>query len=92
LFDFLKLDGNVGGVAIKDGGITVGNLTGVVHDDDLSFEEGATLGGVVFGVGSNVSTLELLDGNVLYVETDVVTGGSLGKSFVVHFYGLNFSG
>jgi len=92
LFDLLKLDSNVAGVAIKDGGISVGYLTGVVHDDDLSFEEGATLGWVVLGVGSYISTLELFDGNVLHVEADVVTGASLGKSFVVHFYGLDFSG
>jgi hypothetical protein len=79
-------------VAIKDWGITVRNLTGVIHDDDLSFEVSAALGGVVFGIGSYESTLEFLDRNVLYVKADVVTWGCLGKSFVVHFYRLDFSG
>ena len=33
--DFLEFAGNVSGVAIQDGGVTVLDLSGVVHDDDL---------------------------------------------------------
>lgn len=82
----------MGSVAIEDGGVTVTNLARVVHDDDLSGERSATLGGVVLGVTSNVTTADILDGNVLHVEADVVTGETLGKLLVVHLDGLDFSG
>jgi len=64
----------VGGVAIEDGGISVSDLTGVVKDDDLSEEHGGVTGGVVLGVGSDVTTLDIGDGESLNVETNVVAG------------------
>jgi hypothetical protein len=45
----------------------------VVQNDDLSEEVSGTLGWVVLGVTSDVTTAQLLDGDVLNVETDVVT-------------------
>jgi len=92
LLDFSELAGNVGGVAIEHGGVTVSDLAGVVQHDDLSVEVSGSTGWVGFGVTSNESTTEFLDGDVLYVETNVVTGESFSQSFVVHFYGLDFSG
>ena len=44
LLDFGELAGNMSGVAIQHGGIAVGNLTGMVEDDDLGGEIGSTLG------------------------------------------------
>ncbi|KAH0388997.1 translation elongation factor 1-alpha, partial [Aureobasidium melanogenum] len=52
----------------------------------------ATLGGVVLGVTGNVTTTDLLDGDVLDVEADVVTGKTLGELLVVHLNGLDLSG
>ena len=73
LLDFGEFAGNVGGVAIQHGGVTVTDLAGVVQNDDLSVEVSGTLGWVVLGVTSDVTTAQLLDGDVLDVETDVVT-------------------
>jgi hypothetical protein len=37
----------------------------VVHDDDLGLEGSGLLGGIVLGVTADVSTADILDGNVL---------------------------
>jgi hypothetical protein len=79
-------------VAIQDWGVTSTDLTGVVEDDDLGVEGVGTLGGVVLGVTGNVTTTNFLDGNVLDVEADVVTGNTLNKLLVVHLNGLDFGG
>lgn len=47
---------------------------------------------VVLAVASHVSTTDLLDGHVLDVEADVITGEGLGKRLVVHLYRLDLSG
>merc|ERR550525_994533 len=87
-----ELAGDVGGVAIQDRGVTLLDLTGVVQDDDLGVEGGGLLGGVVLRVGSDVTPPDLLDGDVLDVETDVVAWDGLGKGLVVHLDGLDLSG
>ena len=92
LKELSELASNVGGVAIQDGSVTGTDLTGVVEDDDLSVEGSGLLSGVVLGVGGDVATTDILDGDVLDVETDVVTGGTLLELFVVHLDGLDFSG
>ena len=92
LLDLGELAGNVGSVAVKNRGVTSTDLTGVVQDDDLGGEAGGTSRGVVLGVTSDVATTDLLDGDVLHVEADVVTGDTLGKLLVVHLDGLDFSG
>merc|ERR1719360_222417 len=92
LLEFGELAGDMGSVAIEDWGVAVSDLTRVVHDDDLSGEGLGLLGGVVLGVGGDVSSSDVLDGNVLDVESDVVTGAGLWEGLVVHLDGLNFSG
>merc|ERR550534_2912933 len=92
LLDFSKLASNVSGVAIKDGAVAVGDLSGVVKDDDLGGEVSHTGGGLVLGVGGDVSSLDVLDGDVLDVEANVVSGDSLGEGLVVHLHGLDLSG
>jgi len=92
LEELRELAGDVGSVAIQDGGVTGTDLTRVVEDDDLGVEGVGTLGGVVLGVTSNVTTTNLLDGDVLDVESNVVTWNTLDELFVVHFDGLDFSG
>jgi hypothetical protein len=92
LEELSELAGNVGGVAIEDGSVTSTDLAGVVEDDDLGLEGSGSLGGVVLGVTGNVATTDLLNGDVLDVEANVVTGETLGKLLVVHLDGLDFSG
>ena len=87
-----ELAGNMGSVAIKDWGISSTNLTRMVEDDDLSIEGLSTFGGVSLGVTADVSTANFLYGNVLDVESDIVTGNTLNELFVVHLNGLDFSG
>ena len=87
-----ELAGNVGSVAVEDGGVAGTDLAGVVHDDDLGGERSGAHGGVVLGVTGNVATADFLDGNVLHVETNVVTRLALSELLVVHLDGLDFSG
>ena len=80
------------GVAIQDGGIAVLDLTRVRHDDHLGRERLAALGGIVSVVGGDVTALDVLDGNVLAVKANVVTGDGLSEDLVVHLDGLHFGG
>lgn len=64
LDEFGKLAGNVGGMAIEDGGVTGTNLTRVVEDDDLSVEGSGLLSGVVLRVRGNISTTDILNRDV----------------------------
>ena len=54
----------MGGVAIEDGGVTSTNLSGVVEDDDLGGERSSLLSRVVLRVRGDVSTTDILDGDV----------------------------
>jgi len=92
LQDLRELAGNVGSVAIKNWSVTSTDLTRVVKNDDLGVEGLSSLGGVVLGVTGDVTTTDFLDGNVLDVETDVVSWETLDELLVVHLDGLDFSG
>ena len=59
-----ELASNVGGVAVKYGRVTSTDLTRVVEDDDLCVEGCGLLGGVVLGVGRDVTTTDILDRDV----------------------------
>jgi len=89
--DGVELARDVSGVAIEDRGVTVSD-TLVVEDDNLGEEAAAAGGGVVLGGTANVTTLDVLDGQTLDGETDVVSGTSLGHLLVVHLDGLALSG
>jgi len=82
----------VGSVTIQDWGVTSTDLTRVVEDDNLGVEGLSSLGRIVLGVTSNVTTTDFLDGDVLDVEANVVTWKTLDKLLVVHLNGLDFSG
>ena len=47
---------------------------------------------VVLGITTHVATTDILHGDVLDVETNVVSGVSLFEGLVVHLDGLHFSG
>ena len=86
------LASDVGCMTVKDGAVAVGDLSGVVEDNDLGGEVRHTGGGLVLGVGGDISSLDVLDGDVLDVEANVVSGDSLGERLVVHLHGLDLSG
>lgn len=82
----------MGSVAVQDWSVTSTDLARVVQDDDLGVEAVAALRRVGLAVTSNVATTDLLDGDVLDVEADVVTRQTLSELLVVHLNGLHFSG
>ena len=92
LEELRELAGDVGGGAGEHWRVPGTDLTRVVEDNDLGVERIAALRWVVLGVTSNVATTDLLDGNVLDVEADVVAGKTLDKLLVVHLDGLDFGG
>jgi hypothetical protein len=92
LQELRELASNVGSVAIENWGITSTNLTRVVEDNDLGVERIGTLGRIVLGITSDITTTDFLDGDVLDVETNVVTWETLNKLFMMHLNGLDFSG
>ena len=92
LLDLGELAGNVGSVAVENRGVSSTDLTGVVQDDDLGRERSGTHGRVVLAVTGDVATTDLLNGDVLDVEANVVTGETLLELLVVHLDGLDFSG
>ena len=59
-----ELARNVRGVAVENGGVASTDLTGVVKDDNLGVEGRSLLGGVVLGVGGDVTTADILDRDV----------------------------
>jgi hypothetical protein len=81
---------DVGSVTVEDRRVTGHDLVGVIKDDDLSIEAGGRKRRIVLGVTANVTTLDVLNGNVLDVESDVVTREGGFHGFVVHFDGLDF--
>ena len=87
-----ELASNVGSVAVKNWSVASTDLTRVVENNDLGVEGLGTLWWIVLGVTGNVATTDLLDGDVLDVEADVVTWETLGELLVVHLDGLDFSG
>jgi len=92
VLNFSELAGNVRGVAIEDGCVTVLDLTGMVHDDNLGLEGLSVLSGGVLGIGGDITSLDVLDGKVLDVETNVVSGDGLIDLLVMHLDGLDLSG
>jgi hypothetical protein len=62
----------------------------VGHDDNLGGEALGSLGRVIIVIGGNETSLDFLDGNVLAVESDVVTRDSFLERLVMHLNGLYF--
>ena len=62
----------MGGVAVEDRCVTGSDLSGVVEDNDLGVERSGLLGGVVLRVTADISTADVLDGDVLDAVADGV--------------------
>ncbi|EZA53538.1 hypothetical protein X777_07006, partial [Ooceraea biroi] len=81
-----ELASDVGGVTIQHGRVAVADLTGMIENTYLRGEVSGTLGWIVLGISSNVSTTQLLNRHVLDVEANVVTGHGFLKSLVMHLH------
>lgn len=92
VLDFSELASDMAGVAIEDWGVTVHDLTWMVHDDDLSLEVIGVHGWLVLGVGGDVTSLDVSDGKSLDVETNVVSWDGLSDGLVMHLDGLAVGG
>mmetsp|Transcript_278 Transcript_278/g.324 ORF Transcript_278/g.324 Transcript_278/m.324 type:complete len:350 (+) Transcript_278:415-1464(+) len=68
------------------------DLTRMVKNDDLSGEVSGTQWRVALGVTSDVSTTDILDGNILDIEANIVSRYSLGERFMMHLNRLDLSG
>lgn len=56
LKEFCELASNMGSVAVKNWGVAISDLTGVIHQDDLSVEGLSSLRRIIFRVTSNITT------------------------------------
>merc|ERR1719219_656916 len=92
LLDLSELAGDVGGVTVQDWAVAVADLARMVEDDHLGGEVGHSGGGLVLAVRGHVASLDVLHGDVLDVEPNVVSGNSLGERLVVHLHRLPLSG
>lgn len=66
----------MGSVAIKHWGISVVDLTWVVHDNNLSLEGGNFFWWIILEITGNTTSSDILDTNILYVESNVVAWNS----------------
>jgi len=90
--ELLELAGNMACVAIEDGSVTILDLTRMVEHDDLRDEHLSICARVILGVGSDITSLDVLNGEVLHVEADVVTGVGSLDLLVMHLDGLDLGG
>ena len=79
-------------MTVEDWAVSVADLARVVENNHLGGEVRHSGGGLVLGVRGDVSSLDVLDRDVLDVEANVVSGDSLGEGLVVHLHGLDLSG
>merc|ERR1719219_1868809 len=92
LLDLSELAGDVGGVTVQDWAVAVADLARMVEDDHLGGKVRHPGGGLVLAVGGHVASLDVLHGDVLDVETNVVSRHGLGERLVVHLHRLDLSG
>merc|ERR1712133_195536 len=64
----------------------------MIEDNNLGCEVRDSGCWLVLGVGGDISSLDVLDRDVLNVEANVVSGDSLWKRLVVHLHRLDLSG
>ena len=72
------LASNVSCVTIKNRRVSVADLARMIENNNLGGEVRDSGCWLVLGVGGDVSSLDVLDGKVLDVEANVVSGHGLG--------------
>lgn len=72
------------GMAIKNWSVSVLDFTWVVHDNDLSLEEVGVLGWNIPGIRSNITSLDISDGETIDVEANIVSWNGLSDLLVMH--------
>jgi len=82
----------MGGMAIEDWRVSVHDLTWMVHDDNLGLEVLGIHSWLSLGVGGDESSLDILDREILNVESNIVSWNGLGDRLVMHLDGFDISG
>mmetsp|Transcript_23261 Transcript_23261/g.35704 ORF Transcript_23261/g.35704 Transcript_23261/m.35704 type:complete len:200 (-) Transcript_23261:469-1068(-) len=62
----------------------------MVHHNDLGLKRSNALRWVILRVRCNVTAAKILDGNILHIESNVVSRYSLREGFVMHLDRLDF--
>ena len=89
--DLGELASNMGSVAIKDWSVSGVDLTWVVKNDDLSKEHFGIGSWVILGIGGDVTSLDVLNGDASDVKSNVVSWLGRFNLFVMHLNGFGFS-
>lgn len=84
LLDLRELAGDMGGVAVEHRRVAVADLSRVIQHDHLGGEVGGAAGRLILGVAGHVTAPQLLHGDVLHVEADVVARQGFRQSLVMH--------
>lgn len=92
LLDLGELAGDVSGVAVEHRRVAVADLSRVIQDDDLGGEVSGTARRLVLGVAGDVAAPQLLHGDVLHVEANVVAGQGFRQRLVMHLDGFHLGG
>merc|ERR1712012_532069 len=92
LLDLSKLASNVSCVTTKNRRVSVADLARMIENNNLGGEVRDSGCWLVLGVGGDISSLDVLDRDVLDVEANVVSGNSLGERLMVNLHGLDLSG
>lgn len=87
--NFLEFAGNVGSVAVQNWGVSILNLSRVIHNNDLSKESFNLSWGIILRVSCNISSLDILNWETFNVESDIVSWNSFRDRFVMHFNWFN---
>merc|ERR1719342_260770 len=72
--------------------VSIADLTRGIEDNNLGGEVLNSRGWLVLGIRGNISSLDVLHGDVLDVEADVISGNCLGERLVMHLHGLDLGG
>ena len=78
-------------VAIQDWGISVLDLTWMVHDDNLSSEEFSVCCWDVLSIRCDVTSLDISNSKTFNVETNIVSWDSFLDLLMMHFDGFALS-
>jgi len=79
-------------MTIQNGRIPNVDLSRMIHNNNLSRERFRCGGGIFDGIAGYHTSLEVLDGDVLYVKANVVARDGLGNLVVMHLDGFDVRG
>ncbi|EZA61406.1 hypothetical protein X777_07739 [Ooceraea biroi] len=92
LLNLGEFAGNMSSVAVEHRRVAVADLSRMIQHDHLGSEVGGAARRLVLGVTRHVAAPQLLHGDVLHVEADIVTRQGFRQRFMVHLDRFHLSG